>query len=651
MRSPMGQLVNRRQKRYLRDLAKAYEAKDYERALSGSIRAGGGAGGFLSLRLPRPSGRVTGPSRTAPGIGNTAWSGSVQQFLMQHYRRAAEDLERDGRLDEAAFVLADLMGNVYGAVMLYERHARYREAAELAVARQLQAELQVRLLWLAGDRRQALDIARSRGAFANALDRVAAVDVESAHDLRRAWVDLLRLSGAHLAAVEVAWPDERLRREALPDIEAGESLGGWAGGRLLAHRLALVPDDAAASRARALLQMRERNRQDRIGLLEGLAENRCGEATLDRELASAALRAVVDPRSAHRWPDHQLRKIHLALRDRADPVLRADTPSSGWKRARRSDSERLEVRAPASGGLVPVRDVAALPDGSALVASGEHGLRLVGRDGRARASWRTVTDRIILADHGGSALLAQALGDNVWQLHELTFADRRIRAGHLLRAYRLPDSTDGRSLMTWGAEGRLDFLDVWSTGRPRVMWTEGGMREQVLAVTRDASSMAALVNTYPEMGQPGQELWVWRLPDLMLTTRRRITLDEDAVSFALTSTGRIATVHADEYGSTVHQLDERQQRIARPIDGGDPPGLLASGPAYAVVSDRAEETHVEVTRADPRRPDATVAFDAGAVVCLRSQTWCTLLWDTAGRIVVLDLVDRRTLAAFSVRID
>lgn len=90
-------------------------------------------------------------------------AGDFFDKLRAAYRKAFEQLEREGRIDEAAFVLAELLHVDEEAVAFLERHGRLRLAAEVAEARDLPPGLIVRQWFLAGD------VARwpaSRGASA-----------------------------------------------------------------------------------------------------------------------------------------------------------------------------------------------------------------------------------------------------------------------------------------------------------------------------------------------------------------------------------------------------------------------------------------------------------------------------------------------------
>ncbi|MFD0351135.1 hypothetical protein ACFQ0M_44090 [Kitasatospora aburaviensis] len=164
---------------------------------------------------------------------------TVHQHLAALYRRAAEELERVGRIDEAAFVLADLLDAPAEAVALLDRHGRSGQAAELAEGRDLAADLVVRLWWQAGAHERALRIAHRRAAFAAAVGRLAADDPAAGRELRRAWAAHSREAGDHLGAVEALWPDEALRPLAAADLRDAVALGGPTRGRALPYLLAL----------------------------------------------------------------------------------------------------------------------------------------------------------------------------------------------------------------------------------------------------------------------------------------------------------------------------------------------------------------------------------------------------------------------------
>ncbi|MFE7558263.1 bpX6 domain-containing protein [Kitasatospora sp. NPDC057500] len=176
LRTPAARLLHGRHARYLRDLTRAFEQHRWDDALRDALplaaehRGGATARVWLSLALPE---RFTGTLRPTPNEGAPAsvnpFSGpTVYQHLRALYRDAAERLERQGRTDEAAFVLADLLDAPAEAVALLDRHDRCAQAAELAEGRNLPADQVVRLWWRAGERERAVRTAHRRAPAAAA---------------------------------------------------------------------------------------------------------------------------------------------------------------------------------------------------------------------------------------------------------------------------------------------------------------------------------------------------------------------------------------------------------------------------------------------------------------------------------------------------
>ncbi|KJY34907.1 bpX6 domain-containing protein, partial [Streptomyces sp. NRRL S-495] len=165
LRTPAAHLLHQRHTRYLRDLTRAFEQHRWDDALRDALPLAGRERGdtaagrpWFSLALPkRFSGKLRPtPHRVGP-VATNAFSGlAVHQHLTELYRAAAERLEQQGRFDEAAFVLADLLAAPAEAVALLDRHDRLTQAAELAEGRELAADLVVRLWWRAGDRARAV---------------------------------------------------------------------------------------------------------------------------------------------------------------------------------------------------------------------------------------------------------------------------------------------------------------------------------------------------------------------------------------------------------------------------------------------------------------------------------------------------------------
>lgn len=465
----------------------------------------------------------------------------MHQHLTELYRAAAERLEGQGRFDEAAFVLADLLEAPAEAVALLERHDRLTQAAELAEGRELAADLVVRLWWRAGERARAVRTAHRRGAFATAVERLAATDPQAARGLRAAWAEHCRAAGDRLGAVEAAWPDEALRPSVAADLRDAVALGGPTRGRALPYLLSL-PDlmalgSGAATRAlaRAVLDSDgDPGTTGRSVLAATLAGLPAADPATDRELATAAARAAVRDGGLggeHGGPggaaEHSL---FDRLLGRADPLTAADL-------ARPRPLPRSVGAAPAytaadRPGTLPVLDAVLLASGSLLVACGQAGARLLAPDGRTRAHWDTPTDRLVLADHGGGALLVTDHGPDLLGLAHLDLATRTVRPWTTLRARQLAPSYDGHRLIA-AADGGIVVLDT-TAPRPVAVWRELGGEERLLGgITRTAGGCAALVRSPSTARSPLTEVWRWDLPGWELRARQRV---DDALTDLLSRT-------------------------------------------------------------------------------------------------------------------
>jgi hypothetical protein len=494
MRTPLRGLVRSKHDRYLRRLTESFERRDWQSALRDAIGIGQDGEGRLSLRVPQ---RRTGELRPAAALGPGAgphYGPDVQRHLQSLYRTAAEQLERLGRHDEAAFVHADLLGDPAAAVAMYERLGRITDAAELAEGRRLAPDLVVRLWWRAGNRTRAIDVARARGAFAAAIARLSA---EEGRELRAEWVRERQEAGDHLGAVAAAWPDDTTRPLAMAGIQAGMALGGPASSTLFAHLVVGWPSRRTHTAALALLDDDDprlaTSRKHFVDAWLALSGD-------DRELGSAATRAFVRDGTV----------VPPPLKKTADPLLTADLP-----KVPKTRRDVADLVFPALPAQLVVRDAVALRGGAVLVALGDHGTRLVTADGRTRARWDVPAQQIVIADHGGSALLVARRGD-VSEVHHLDLASREVRHWTTLAHRTFVGSFDGGIAIVCGPDG-LEFLDV-RRNRPTAVWRELDRDAEVLSIARNPHSLAVL---FEKRGEQQLELWRWDLPDLTLRRRGR----------------------------------------------------------------------------------------------------------------------------------
>ncbi|MDI2126621.1 bpX6 domain-containing protein [Yinghuangia seranimata] len=293
--SPARGYLEQRHERYVRELTDAFRQGRWDDALRDAIAIGDGpAAGTMSLRVPaRRVGRLVPTPQERLARTQAFGDPTLFAHLSELYRDAGRRLEAEGRVDEAAFTYADLLGSPMEAVSLLERHGRPRDAAVLAEGRRMAPELVVRLWWKAGERRHAVDVARRTGTFATAVARAEAVDLALAAELRAAWVAACQEAGDHMGAVEAAWPDRALRGTVRADIAAGMTQGGQRGARLTAYFAVAAPAaEARAAVAPLLAPGTDPDPDELAWFLLTLATLDGADPVWDRELATLALRAL-----------------------------------------------------------------------------------------------------------------------------------------------------------------------------------------------------------------------------------------------------------------------------------------------------------------------------------------------------------------------
>jgi hypothetical protein len=632
MRTPIAGQISRRHAKYLEDLTRSFERRDYASALRDAIGLGGNTS-YLSLRLPSPRSRTSGVTPTLQrGGGGMPLGLTAQQHLSQLYRQAAADLEKQGRIAEAAFVFADLMKSVGEAVALLERHGELGLAAELAEGRNLDPAEVVRLWWRAGQRERAIGIARSRGAHAAAIERLEKVDRESAVSLREHWAQSLARAGDYLGAVEISWKAEELRSRVHEYIATGMALGGTTAARLFAYQLALHASGEAVETAVRMLQSENVDLLDaRDSFLSTFAELPAADAAADRRLATLALRLLAGSRAPLHWSSAQRRTAHNALRERADPVLREDLPSGftpGKEQAK--PSHALVLGGPE--GQVDISDAVPLAGGTTLIACGSHGLRLISRTGALRGHWDVPTHQVIAAYHGGSAVIASDLGRGNWELHRFDLVTQRLDRWVVIRAAHLVTEFDGTVFNFVDETGTLIFLDV-EADRARVVWTEVNEGE-ALEVRSSASSMAALVR-FSDDGQFRYEAWRWDLPQRALRQRQRLDITDVTTGSVLPDGKFVALLKEGEatrlsLGGVSHVAPEAD-------------GLRVSGSSFAVL----RQGKIELTAPNF---SVSVSTELGDGIRFRENANRITVWDDLGHLAILDGMTGQTVLHTQLRV-
>jgi hypothetical protein len=535
VRTNLGQIFGMRQARYLARMMQMFERGDFAEALRHALPLGdSGEEG----RMPWPALGLPGrrddlqiqPGLTSPG-GSMLFGGNIFGSLQEMYRKAFERLEAAGRIDEAAFILAELLQVHEEAVAFLERHGRMRLAAEMAEARDLPPGLIVRQWFLAGDADRAADIARRTGAFGDAVTRLERTNKAHAQTLRMVWAGTLAKQGEYATAVDVAWPVPEGRALTHEWIRRALESGGPAAARMLARRLTLEPEAYPEIRERALALLASDAPEHGLARL-AFAETLMGEPRTPAAatLARAAARSLIEDAAAGSigfagaW-------LPGLIKFTDDGALKADMPSvPNCLRPLMSEWDApLEIVIDASDtGAMPVLDAAWLPDGRCVVALGEAGARLLARDGRTIAHLDQPAHHLVVSDSGDRALALAPRGDAM-RIARLDFLQRTARPWRDVQMDAWANTYDGS---LWFTAAGTDFLAIDALAdNYKALWRTPDIPGRVMRISRDTISCSFLVDcsettdfwgAAPTGAQDIWQRWILGLPSLALRGRAEI---------------------------------------------------------------------------------------------------------------------------------
>jgi hypothetical protein len=608
--SRLGAALGRRNAAYVREVLDLFDRGELDEALRRAIPLGSDAPSTnVALALPRRRDDLRlrfGRAVSAVGMPIAA---ITQALMRERYKRAAARLEQQGRIDDAAFVLAELLRDLPAAIALLERHQRYAVAARLAEARDADPPLIVRLWFLAGDHAHALDVARTRNAWAAAIAQLERTRDPQADVLRMLWADRLASAGDFVGAVEAAWPVPTSRGLVDAWIEHGLALGGPAAARLLVKRLVGAPARFAEVLPSVLALLDGAEPEHVHARLAMMRELVASPQTPElRTLARPALRALL--RDYGVGAEGTTVELLDRMTTYADEVMRADRPKIAAVPRLPSLQDRatpLELTWDAhDAGALRVFDAALLPGGRMLLALGELGVRLVGRDGRTLAHLDQPAARLVVADHGARALAIAPRGQ-VQRIARLDLAQRRATHWCDVELDHVAPTFDG---------------DLWLVTRGR----------QVFAVDTTADRWRAVWGI--ELDQP----------------TARATLRRDAGWFVIEARDGADVEHWYFQGFTLRArrprpLGEHQHLAAWPAhhsappfsfstDRGAPP-IEVAGDIAVVCLDHATMVHAAVYRGD--REIATLVLDGASAANVRLSDNHVVLGDDRGRVIAFDL--------------
>lgn len=625
--------------RYLTDMVDAFERGDLTEALRMAVPLGDGSAGSAesstSWSLPTPrDGLEIRVGAKASGPGFTT---SLYDRIRALYRATAERLEAEGRIEEAAFVHAELLGDLAGAVSLLERHRRFTRAAELAEAAKLAPELVVRQWMLADDLARAVLFARRMRCFDVAVTRLESSDRALATALRREWALVTAASGDLARAVEIAWPVTELREMTAQWVDAAVALGGVGGAKMLARKLSIRPesladvlstlreqaDDATHDGARARVAFAHALLQQPIVPEAQIAARTVARTIISDGAKGATLQAhALVVKLVDHARDGSLRN------DLPQWVEAARVPLSALATAKTFDLDGVDV------GTRRVFDAAPLADGRIVVAMGEAGVWIVARDGRVVSRLDAPSHSLVMSDHGDRCLALGRRGKGY-----------RVSRVDLLR----------RSAGVWG-EAEIDAFaptfdgDNWVVGVAREVFVVDALspRIEVLRpmISAEAEHKVSAFSRTPKslaFRSEGQrpEVWTYDVTNgwILRGSHPASASGTDSLAAFDSDAARLFVTRGERWGLSLHAPTARPLAIDLGNARG-PIALLASAMSAQWIAVASRESRgVEVTLF--HRVAMQVRWRAklagASLVSMRLDDERLVLCDDVGRVLGLDL--------------
>ncbi len=523
--SRVSRLIGWRQGAYLRRMMKLFDEGDLGEALRHALPIDS-TGQSLGQSFGTPGRR--GDLRLGGG-GNSVdmhLGEELQQHLRAMYRQTFERLDRQGRVDEAVFVLGELLNARQECLDYLERHGRHMQAAELALAWDMPTATIVRLLVLGGDWTRAVQVARRDGRFGDAVAALEKQHPDMAVKLRLLWGEALADRGDWLAAADAVWPVPQARNLAIEWLRIAEDAGAALSARALVRRAERLPDtlDRYGERILALAEPGDGEQAE----VAAAARSALADALLDAPkrnaavaaIANALLPAIAADRAAGRnaLSKTQLNKL-LGLG--GDPYLKADLPVWSlppvatrpglWAR-----KTPAEIAAPAAG-LTAIRDVVPLGERRYLIALGEAGVIVVDAHGKTLQRYPVPADSLVLADNGNIAL-AVARRESLSRVSRLDLLRHVATDLGSLRLDAHALHFDGAA---WSviADNRILVIDTAKSLRD-VVWHVGDLPGRLVGVRYTPSNEFYLLDT-----ASGLEAWNYTLPTRRLVQRDPVKVE------------------------------------------------------------------------------------------------------------------------------
>jgi tetratricopeptide (TPR) repeat protein len=640
MRSPLGDAIGRDQAKFVEDTLKQFQDGNLDEALKRAIPLGSMKEALDDIDHPftgrfMPRSELSISLQKSKGSQSVSLDEQVLEMLKHTYQKAFEKLDSEGRIEEAAFVLVDLLQDVDQAISYLEKHKKYLMAAQIAEGHQVNPARIIRQWILADDWERAIQIARISNRYEEAITLLSDLHKEAADQLRWTLAEMHYTSGNLETAVEIGWPIIEKRSIVVPWLKECIALGGVLTIRYK-FKLALYDQDGEDEFIPEFENLLQDDTSScalqRLQLIDELNQY-YPTNSLTQSLASMAVRPYLRD-VAKGWIHHDNSRWNRLITLSNDQVLRSDVSritinKSNSKQLLRSQKQPIQYELSNCFGR-QVLDCQRLADGSLLLAFGEAGLEHRSPQGELLASYPDICHQIVISDQGYQALLIAAHeGFQVINIFDLMTRSTSYWQQTKLDAWA--DSYDGLSWIVAKAD-RLWVLDLKQDSIVS-LWSVGDLKGNVSIIRRDPYCFSFLVQ-----GETSNELWKYQLPDLFLKERTpwgHKTLT--AIPADISSSGKLLLVSTDLASFAFYSTGEEE---FHPMNEGNCQQLWAFSDWLVISSKSETSNHLSVyahTESDGPSLLLDIPYPQDEQLACHCDGDFLLLYSNAGRILVIEL--------------
>ena len=422
--SKLSHLVAFRQGKYIDTMIKKLEKGNLMDALRYAIPINGDQPPIgQSFGVPKPREKL---SLSESVYGNSLAINLDQQlknYLQQLYRQSATKLIQQKKIEAAVYVLVELLNNLKEGIECLEQHKMYKQAMELAIARNANTAWIVKLCCLANDWHTAIMIARRDHAFASAIIMLEKEQREIANKLRVEWANTLAEKAEWLAAIDVIWPLTEYRYLAEQWLCNVDKFNAKA----IVKRFILMPD-SINKLEECLMEIKTNVSyyQTRLEIAYEILEQQKYIDKLRGLLRIMINHILVD---AITYPNKFTKSdIAALIKLTQDKALQVDLPLSSLNRVKQKSlletSNVIRYHCPDKGqkaifAMIP------LTNNNFLLALGELGIIQVNKQGKQLAHFMIVADSFVVSANR-LQVLALIKRDNYYRIHKLDLSTGSI---------------------------------------------------------------------------------------------------------------------------------------------------------------------------------------------------------------------------------